>query len=80
MSAPSGNTTDTYTAILAYMGENGIAPTIREIMAKTGISSTSVVRYHLRKLRTDGLIRFDDNKARSIRIVTLAETAEGGRG
>lgn len=35
---------------------NGIAPTVREIMRDSGVSSTSMVTYHLRRLRNAGII------------------------
>lgn len=47
-------------AVLAYVrecAEAGRPPTIREIGRAVGISSTSVVNYHLRKLIRDGEIR-----------------------
>jgi SOS-response transcriptional repressor LexA len=43
--------------IRAYIATSGIPPTLREIAAGCGISSTSVVSYHLGKLERDGAIK-----------------------
>ena len=43
-------------AIIEYWRENAIPPTIREIQALTGISSTAVVRYYYCKLSKNGAI------------------------
>ncbi len=44
--------------IVSYCSENGgIPPTVREIQAAIGISSTSVVALHLNKLRQADLLR-----------------------
>lgn len=40
-----------------HKAEQGIAPTIREIGAACGISSTSVVSYWLDRLERDGFIK-----------------------
>lgn len=50
-------------AIVAYMAsystEHGRGPTIREIMAAVGITSTSVTRYHLAWLARHGEIEWE---------------------
>lgn len=44
--------------IIRYKKEHdGNSPTYREIMRATGISSTSVVAYHLERLEQNGVIR-----------------------
>ena len=48
---------------------DGNSPTIREIGDMCGISSTSVVSFHLDMLVKDGLIRRDDLLTRSIEVV-----------
>jgi SOS-response transcriptional repressor LexA len=61
-------------AILAFIGEyaatHGWAPTVREIAAGTGASSTSLVIYHLRALERSGRI-VRGSGARALRIVAL---------
>lgn len=59
-----------YDAIVKFIHDYGMPPTIRELMEKTGLSSTSVVKYHLDKMRAFGLLTFHDGKARSIRLLT----------
>ena len=55
--------------IISYKTENdGLSPTYREICEECGISSTSVVRYHLLKLEQEGKIAFGKKK-RGIKII-----------
>jgi len=37
-------------------------------MTATGLSSTSVVKYYLIKMRHNGLIRYANNTARTLRV------------
>ena len=57
-------------AILAfineYMDDHGYPPSIREIGAAAGISSTSVVDYNLRVLERDGYLRRDREVSRGL--------------
>lgn len=55
-----------------YLADEGYAPTLREIMASVGISSTSVTEHHVRALEKRGLIRRAYGKARGVSL-----TAEG---
>lgn len=57
-----------YTFIRSYIDDNGIAPSYQEIRDGLGISSTSVVAYHMAKLISAGKIE-RSNRARSIRIL-----------
>ena len=57
--------------ILTFLAERqttspGYGASIRDIMAGCGISSTSVVQYHLNVLERNGLIRREHNVARSL--------------
>jgi len=52
-----------------FVDEHGYAPTIREILRGLGISSTSVVQYHLNVLERDGQIHRDPDIFRSIQLV-----------
>jgi repressor LexA len=58
-----------------YMEEHGYPPSIREIGAAAGISSTSVVDYNLRVLERDGYLRRDREISRGLGLSELA----GGR-
>ncbi len=51
-----------------FMRRNGYPPTIREIGAKVGISSTSVVNYNLGILEREGYIERDREISRGIRL------------
>ena len=56
-----------YQYIVNYQEQySGISPTFREIANGVGLSSISVVGYHLSKLETNGLIRRIDKIARGI--------------
>ena len=61
--------TDLLEYIKSYIDGYGYAPSIREMRDECGISSTSVVDYHLKKMVDEGTIRKDDNKARAIVVL-----------
>lgn len=48
---------------------DGVAPTVREILGAVGISSTSVVCYHLALLEEAGRIRRMEGEPRAIVVV-----------
>ena len=52
-----------------YIETHGYAPTYREVRTAMGYSSTSVVRRKLAHLREQGLIDYQDNQSRTIRIL-----------
>lgn len=58
--------------ILTYIStaieDHGYPPTIREIGKAVGISSTSVVNYHLNKLKDMGLLERDGQVSRGLKI------------
>ena len=58
-----------------YMTEHDYPPTIRDIQAGCGISSTSVVDYNLKALETRGLIRRDREISRGIVLVGAERTS-----
>ncbi len=58
--------------ITAHITEHHYPPTYREIQAKTGMSTKSLVAYHLGLLRTAGLIAWTPKAPRSIRLVDNA--------
>ena len=53
-------------ALDAHLAAHGYAPTMRELCSATGITSTSVIAYHLHQLRAQGLISFKDGLPRTI--------------
>lgn len=57
--------------IQEYIEEHSFPPTIREIGAKVGISSTSVVNYNLERLEEQGLIKRDREVSRGLRLLGL---------
>ena len=57
-----------YAFIVAYMGENCYAPTIREIVRGSFLSVGSVIR-HLNRLETIGRIEREPGRHRGIRLV-----------
>jgi len=61
-----------YDAIVEYITENGIPPTLQELCGLSGLKSTSNVRYHLLKLEEMEMIRRIPNVSRGI---VLADTA-----
>lgn len=58
-----------YEHIQKFSREKGRPPTIREIGAQVGISSTSVVNYNLNILVREGLIHREKEVSRGLRVV-----------
>lgn len=58
-----------YAYLREHLTEHGHAPSVREIAAALGISSTSVVNYHLRQLAKAGRIVRTFGLARGIDLV-----------
>ncbi len=54
--------------IIDYAKEHAYPPSVREICAGVGLSSTATVHTHLRNLQQKGLIERDKSKQRSIRV------------
>jgi len=55
--------------IREYTIENGYPPTIREIGARVGITSTSVVSHNVKSLQKKGYLTRDENVSRGLRLV-----------
>jgi repressor LexA len=55
-----------------YIEENGYPPSIREIGAAAGISSTSVVTYNLLRLEEKGYISRDRDVSRGLKLTSAA--------
>lgn len=60
------------TTIRNYVNQRGRPPTIREIGREVGISSTSVVNYHLNKLKDFGLLEREIQVSRGLKMVGQA--------
>jgi len=58
-----------------FVEERGYAPTIGEIQKALGISSKSVVKYHLRALEEEGLITREPEVARGIEVSGVGRRA-----
>lgn len=54
--------------ITEFSAQNGYSPTVREICAAVGLSSTASVYRHLEALRDEGRICMDEQKKRSITV------------
>jgi repressor LexA len=54
--------------IRSYSVDQGKSPTVREIGKACGITSTSVVRYNLEKLKDAGLLERDASVSRGARL------------
>ena len=54
----------------SFVQENGFAPSVREIGAAVGLSSTASVSYHLQQLQAKGLLLAPGGKGRKRSIVT----------
>ncbi len=61
-----------FSYIERFLEENDYPPTIRDIQAELGISSTSVVDYNLKALEARGLIRRNSKISRGIELVNRA--------
>ena len=55
-----------------YIEENGYPPSIREIGAATGTSSTSVVSYNLKRLEERGYLSRDRQVSRGLKLTSTA--------
>lgn len=58
-----------YRFIIEFDRTYNLSPSYREIMAATGIPSTSVVRYHLNEMVKMGLIYYAPTYTRALRLV-----------
>ncbi len=79
-----GKLTDRQRRILDYIQDfstdNGYPPSIRQIGAAVGISSTSVVNYNLNRLVEEGFLDRDKNVSRGIRLTDKLLRATGNLG
>lgn len=61
--------------IKEFIDDRGYAPTIAEIQRACGISSKSVVEYHLKALEREGHIKRDAEISRAIEIIGMGRRA-----
>ena len=59
-----------------FVQENGYAPSVREIGAAVGLSSTASVSYHLNQLQAKGLLLAPGGKGRKRAIVTATRPGQ----
>ena len=59
-----------------FVQENGFAPSVREIGAAVGLSSTASVSYHLNQLQVKGLLLSPGAKGRKRSIVTATRPGQ----
>jgi len=67
--AENGTTAAILRAIRAFWKDQGYGPSYRDIMRATGVSSTSVVSYHILRLERAGALRRTAGVARSYRVI-----------
>lgn len=60
---------EVYEFLKKYSQEKGYPPAVREICEAVGLSSTSTVHGHLKRLEKKGLIKRDATKPRALEIV-----------
>ena len=65
------------TFIRTFLDEHDYPPSIRDIQAGCGISSTSVVDYNLKALEAQNLIRRDREVSRAIQLVESSRRGNG---
>ena len=76
MRKPSGKQKEILDFVRSFMLKNhGHSPTYREIQNELGLSSPSVVNYHLKKLEEEGHLRLSHGKSRLITLVAQDEGA-----
>jgi repressor LexA len=60
-------------AILDFTKENRYPPTVRELGAKLGLSSSSTVHSYLERLKLHGLITWEEGSIRTLKVVEKSE-------
>ncbi|WP_139904590.1 transcriptional repressor LexA [Clostridium thermarum] len=63
---------EVYEFVKKHTEEKGYPPAVREICDAVGLSSTSTVHGHLKRLEKKGLIKRDPSKPRALEIVEFA--------
>ena len=57
-----------YQAIVQYITENNYPPTVRELVAMTGINSTATISSCINRLSRKGYLTYKGRTARSISV------------
>ena len=65
-----------YDFIKSYSDEHGYPPSVREIGAAVGLASPSTVHMHLKALESQGLIKRDSKKPRTIEVMGKSEEGD----
>lgn len=69
---------DVFRAIDRHKEANdGVSPTVRELMATLGYRSVAPVQHHLENLRMAGCIDWDEGQSRTIRRLKSLHEVEG---
>jgi repressor LexA len=63
--------------IRSYLNRHGYPPSVREIGADVGLSSSSTVHSHLAALETKGFIRRDPTKPRALEVFDYRDSDRG---
>jgi repressor LexA len=58
-----------------YAAVHGCSPTSREIALAAGLKSASSVLHHLRELKADGFLSYEDGSPRTVRLLQPGEAA-----
>ena len=58
-----------------YAAVHGCSPTNREIALAAGLKSASSVLHHLRELKADGFLSYEDGSPRTVRLLRSGEQA-----
>lgn len=64
------NTKKVYDFLVGYIKEKGYPPSFRDISEGTGIKSTNTVYHHMHQLKEKGVISFEDNRPRTIKVLS----------
>lgn len=76
MPRSSNKREEVYAFLADFISENNYAPSVREICAATGLSSTASAYYHLKALAQEGRITLDESKKRAITLLTAPQTGK----
>ena len=67
---------DILDVIKQAIAKNGYPPTVREIGAKIGLSSSATTQFHIKKLEEKGYIKKNATKNRTIELLVPNEYIE----
>jgi repressor LexA len=61
-------------ALAELLKERGYSPSYDEIAERAGLAGRPTVLHHLRALRAEGLVTFDERRSRTVRLTEKART------